>query len=178
MKLWHSIFIGTFVLLYGSLSLAILGSFVRDTVKALRLTDRPSRYRRGVAGFLLAVLLILSLGITVYAESQKSLVNLRGDQVLVPADVPPKTDYTLRRLITVDDRLIVFLYSDPRFGRPVDYAETYNLMGELLEVAWYRPAEGIQRARDINLGNPGANGPARILRTIRENPEHDRRSDR
>lgn len=178
MKLWHSIFIWTFIVLYGSLSLAILGSFARDTVKALRLADRPPRDGRGAAGFLLAVVLILTLAATVYAESQKLLVNLRGDEVLVPVDVPLKKDYVFQRLISVDDRLIVFIYSDPKFGRPVDYAETYNLMGELLEVAWYKPAEGVKRARDINLGNPRANGPARILRIVRENPAPDRRSGR
>lgn len=178
MKLWHSIFIWTFVILYGSLSLAILGSFVRDTAKVLRHPNRPPRHRRGVTGFVLAVLLILTLAATVYAESQKSLVNLRGDEVLVPAVVPSKTDYAFRRLISVDGRLIVFLYSDPKFGRPVDYAETYNLMGELLEVTWYQPAEGVQRARDINLGNPRANGPARILRIVQETPAPDRRSER
>ncbi|MEE9171475.1 MAG: hypothetical protein V3U41_01025, partial [candidate division NC10 bacterium] len=70
-------------------------------------------------------------------------------------------------------RLIVFLYSDPKFRRPVDYAETYNLMGELLEVAWYEPAGGLKRVRDINLGNPKATKPARVLDIPHERPELD-----
>ena len=123
---------------------------------------------------LLAILIILTVsGTPLYAESQRAMVNLRGDQVLVPNNVPPKERFVLQRLISVDDRLIVFLYSDPKFRRPVDYAETYNLMGELLEVAWYEPAEGLKRVRDINLGDPKAKGPARILEISRERPELD-----
>lgn len=137
MKLWYSIFIWTFIVLYGSLSLAIPTSL--------------------------------------QAESQRTLINLRGDQVLVPVDVPPKKDYVFQRLISVNDRLIVFLYRDPKFGRPVDYAETYNLTGELLEVAWYQPTEGLKRARDINLGNPKATEPARILKIVQEFPLPGRR---
>ena len=113
---------------------------------------------------LLAILIILTVsGTPLYAESQRAMVNLRGDQVFVPMDVPSKERFVLQRLVSVDDRLIVFLYRDPRFRRSVDYAETYNLMGELLEVAWYEPAEGLKRVRDINLGDPKAKGPARIL---------------
>ncbi|MEE9152508.1 MAG: hypothetical protein V3U42_00290 [candidate division NC10 bacterium] len=123
---------------------------------------------------LLAILIILTVSATpLYAESQRAMVNLRGDQVLVPNNVPPKERFVLQRLISVDNRLIVFLYSDPKFRRPVDYAETYNLMGELLEVAWYEPAEGLKRVRDINLGDPKAKGPARILEISRESPELD-----
>ena len=123
---------------------------------------------------LLAILIILTVSATpLYAESQRAMVNLRGDQVLVPNNVPPKERFVLQRLISVDDRLIVFLYRDPRFRRSVDYAETYNLMGELLEVAWYEPAEGLKRVRDINLGDPKAKGPARILEISRERPELD-----
>ncbi|MFQ5804448.1 MAG: hypothetical protein ACE5JQ_16280 [Candidatus Methylomirabilales bacterium] len=128
---------------------------------------------------LLAILIILTVSATpLYAESQRVMVNLRGDQVLVPNNVPPKERFVLRRLMSVDDRLIVFLYSDPKFRRPVDYAETYNLLGELLEVSWYEPAEGLKRVRDINLGDPKAKGPARILEISRELPELDLRAVR
>ncbi|MFQ5804396.1 MAG: hypothetical protein ACE5JQ_16015 [Candidatus Methylomirabilales bacterium] len=127
----------------------------------------------------LAILIILTVSATpLYAESQRAMVNLRGDQVLVPNNVPPKERFVLQRLISVDDRLIVFLYSDPKFRRPVDYAETYNLLGELLEVSWYEPAEGLKRVRDINLGDPKAKGPARILEISRELPELDLRAVR
>ena len=98
-------------------------------------------------------------------ESQRAIVNLRGDQVLVPGDVPPKDHFILQRLMSVDDRLIVFLYSGPKFQTRVDYSETYNLNGELLEIAWYHPTSGLKRVRDVNLGNPDAKGPARILKT-------------
>lgn len=116
---------------------------------------------------LLAILIVVTLSATpLYAESPKTMVNLRGDAVSVPADVPVKDQLVLQRLISVDDRLVVFLYRDPRFGRSVDYAETYNVMGELLEISWYNPSGGLKRARDINLGNPKATRPARILETL------------
>ncbi|MFQ5883301.1 MAG: hypothetical protein ACE5I9_12690 [Candidatus Methylomirabilales bacterium] len=179
MKLWYSIFIWTFIVLYGSLSLAILGSGIRNTAKALRRSNRPPSRRKGLPELVLAILLTLTISTTALsADSQRTLVNLRGDQVLVPVNVPPKKDYVFQRMISVNDRLIVFLYRDPKFGRPVDYAETYNLTGELLEVAWYQPTEGLKRARDINLGNPKARGPARILQIVQDFPVLDRRPDR
>jgi hypothetical protein len=98
-------------------------------------------------------------------ESQRAIVNLRGDRVLVPGDVPPKDRFVLQRLVSVDDLLIVFLYSDSRFQARVDYVETYNLSGELLEIAWYDAASGLQRVRDVNLGNRDAKRPARVLKT-------------
>lgn len=66
----------------------------------------------------------------------------------------------------MDDRLIVFLYRDPKFRHPVDYAETYNLMGELLEITWVESTGGLTIARDVNLGNPRAKGPARVLEIV------------
>lgn len=98
-------------------------------------------------------------------ESQRAMVNLRGDQVLVPGDVPPKDRFILQRLISVDDRLIVFLYSDSRVQTRVDYVETYNANGELLEIAWYDSTSGPKIVRDVNLGNRDAKRPARILKT-------------
>ncbi|MGH7423633.1 MAG: hypothetical protein ACREJ1_08135, partial [Candidatus Methylomirabilales bacterium] len=75
---------------------------------------------------------------------------------------------------------IVFLYRDPKFRRPVDYAETYNLRGELLEIAWVEPTGGLTIARDVNLGNPEARDPARVLEIIDLRPNGlfpDRRPD-
>ena len=112
--------------------------------------------------------------VPLHAESVRTLINLRGDKVLVPIDVPPQERFVLQRLISVEERLIVFLYHDPKFRHPVDYAETYNLMGELLQIAWYEPTGGLKIAQDINLGRPGAREPARILEIVREVPEDDR----
>ncbi len=131
----------------------------------------PSRWK-GLPKLLLAILFVLTVSVSpLHAGSQRIMVNLRGDQVVVPIEVPPKERFVLRRLINVNDQLIAFLYSDPRFRRPVDYAETYNLMGELLEIGWYTPTEGVKRARDINLGNRKARGPARILKILNDLPE-------
>ena len=108
---------------------------------------------------------ITSSDLVSVAESQRAIVNLRGDQVLVPGDVPSKDRFILQRLISVDDRLIIFLYSDPRFQTQVDYVETYNVNGELLEIAWYDPTSGPKTVRDVNLGIRDAKRPARILKT-------------
>ncbi len=119
----------------------------------------------------LVVLILFTMMVSVsplHAESNRTVVNLRGDEVLVPGDVPSKEGFVLQRLISVDDTLIVFLYSGPKFQLRVEYAETYNLNGELLEIAWYAQGEGLKRARDINLGNPKATAPARILEVFHE----------
>lgn len=122
----------------------------------------------------LAILFILTVGVNpLRAEPQRTVVNLRGDQVLIPTDVPPKERFVLQRLVSVADRLVVFLYRDPKFRRPVDYAETYNLTGELLEIAWYEPNGGLVRARDVNLGDPKAPGPARVLEIHNGRSERD-----
>lgn len=134
--------------------------------------------RTGLPEFLLAMLFTLTVsGTLLHAADQKTMVNLRGDQVLVPTDIPPKERFVFQRLLNVDNQLVVFLYSDPRFRRPVDYAETYNLKGELLEIAWYKPTEGLRRARDINLDNPTAKRPARILEIVHEFRGHNQGPD-
>ena len=92
--------------------------------------------KRGCLSLLLLMLFTLTFNVVpLHAESVRTLINLRGDKVLVPIDVPPKERFVLQRLISVEERLIVFLYHDPKFRRPVDYAETYNLIGELLQIA-------------------------------------------
>jgi hypothetical protein len=134
---------------------------------------------------LLAILFMFTITVTpLHAEPQRSMVNLRGHRVLIPLDVPPRENFVLQRQITVDDRLIVFLYHDPNFRRTVDYAETYNLKGDLLEIAWYQPTEGLKRAteglkraRDINLDDPKTAGVAGVLRILDALSEQGRRSD-
>lgn len=167
MKLWYTMFILTFIILYGTLSLAILGSWAVEKSRALWRSHRAPLRRQGLPELFLAILIALTVSVSpLYAESQAKVVNLRGDQVVVPMGVPPKERFILQQLISVDDRLVVFLYRDPRFRHPVDYAETYNLMGELLEIAWVEPTGGLTIARDINLGNRRATGPARILEIV------------
>lgn len=127
---------------------------------------------------LITILFMLTVSaIPLHAEPQRSMVNLRGNRVLIPMDVPPREGFVLQRRITVDDRLIVFLYQDPKFRRTVDYAETYNLNGDLLEIAWYQPTEGLKRARDINLDDPKTAGVAGVLRVLDAFSEQGRRSD-
>jgi len=155
MKLWYTIFIATFLIIYGTLSLVLLGSWV------------IKKTRKGLTALLLMFLIGLAGSVSpLYGGSETTVVNLRGDQVRVPMEVPPRERFVLQRLISVDSRLIVFLYSDPRFRRPVDYAESYNLIGELLEIAWFNPTGSLVVARDINLGNRKATGPARILEIV------------
>ena len=181
MKLWYTLFILTFIVLYGTLSVAILGSWVYETARGLR-GRRPLSRRKGLRELLLVILTTLAVSVNpLHAGSETTVANLRGDQVRVPMEVPPKERFVLQRLISVDDRLIVFLYRDPKFRHPVDYAETYNLRGELLEIAWVEPTGGLTIARDINLGKPEARGPARVLEIIDLRPNDvfpDRRQDR
>jgi len=166
MKLWHTMFILTFIILYGTLSVAILSSWVYEKARALH-GRRVFFRRKGLRELLLVILTTLAVsGSPLHAGSETTVANLRGDQVRVPMEVPPKERFVLQRLISVDDRLIVFLYRDPKFRHPVDYAETYNLMGELLEITWVEPTGGLTIARDINLGNPKAKGPARVLEIV------------
>ena len=166
MKLWHTMFILTFIILYGTLSVAILGSWVYEKARALH-GRRVLFRRKGLRELLLVILTTLAVSASpLHAGSETMVANLRGDQVRVPMEVPPKERFVLQRLISVDDRLIVFLYRDPKFRHPVDYAETYNLMGELLEITWVEPTGGLTIARDINLGNPKAKGPARVLEIV------------
>ena len=40
MKLWYTIFISTFIIIYGTLSLALLGGWVVERVKVLRDSHR------------------------------------------------------------------------------------------------------------------------------------------
>lgn len=155
MKLWYTIFISTFRIIYGTLSLVLLGGWVIE------------KARKGLSALLLALLIGLAGSVSpLYAGSETTVTNLRGDRVRVPMEVPPRERFVLQRLINVEERLIVFLYHDPKFRHPVDYAETYNLTGELLEIVWIRPTGGFGVARDINLGNRKAKGPARILEIV------------
>lgn len=133
-----------------------------------------------LCGLLLVVAFTAIVGVTtLYGESQRTVANLRGDQVVIPGDVPPKKGFVLQRLISVDDRLIVFLYSGSKFQGRVEYAETYNLNGELLEIAWYDPGEGLRRARDVNMmGDTTATRPARILEIFDDLRMFDKGSDK
>jgi len=167
MKLWYTLFISTFIVTYGTLSLVLLGGWIVERVRVLRDSHRRPFLRKDLTALLLALLIGLAGSASpLHAGSETTVANLRGDQVRVPMEVPPKERFVLQRLISVDDRLIVFLYRDPKFRHPVDYAETYNLMGELLEITWVEPTGGLTIARDINLGNPKAKGPARVLEIV------------
>lgn len=150
-------------------------------MKARYLTFILPSCRKGLPGLLLTIAFVLIAFIAsvvpTHAEPHRNMVNLRGNRVLVPLEVPPKEDYVFQRFISVDNEFIVFLYRDPRFHHAVDYSETYDLRGELLEIAWYKPAEGLKRARDISLDTPQAETPARVLEIIYDSREHDRSSE-
>lgn len=47
MKLWHAMFILTFIMVYGTLSLALLGSWTYESAKSLRNAPRPSACSKG-----------------------------------------------------------------------------------------------------------------------------------
>lgn len=76
MKLWYSIFIATFVAVYGTLSLALLGSWVHETAKALRDSRRRSPSRAGTAGAL--------MGVTLFVSAAASLLIAQVSQIFWP----------------------------------------------------------------------------------------------
>jgi hypothetical protein len=46
-----------------------------------------------------------------------------------------------------------------------------------MEITWYKPTEGLKRARDINLDDPETAGVAGVLRILDALSEQGRRSD-
>ncbi|MGH7253741.1 MAG: hypothetical protein ACREIE_08085, partial [Nitrospiraceae bacterium] len=121
MRLWHTIFIATFITIYGTLSLVLLGGWVVERVRVLGDSHGRPTLRKGLSALVLAFLIGLAGSVSpLYAGSETTVANLRGDQVRIPMEVPPRERFVLQRLISVEDRLIVFLYNDPRFQRPVD----------------------------------------------------------
>ncbi len=47
MKLWYTMFIFTFIMIYGTLSFALLGSWAYAKVGSLRVVRRPPASRKG-----------------------------------------------------------------------------------------------------------------------------------
>lgn len=76
MKLWHSIFILTFIVLYGSLSLVFLGSWIYEAAKVVKDTYRLAPARLERAGAL--------VGATVVATALVGMLIVQGSQVFWP----------------------------------------------------------------------------------------------
>ena len=64
---------------------------------------------------------------------------------------------------TDNGELILALYGDPTTERLAHYAETYDLAGNLLEIAWYDQTGQVKVAQDKNLTDPDARGPAKAF---------------
>jgi hypothetical protein len=67
MKLWHNIFIMSFIVLYGSLSLVILGSWIHEAAEVLRDTYRGSSasHRLRTAGAVIGATVVASVAVGV-----------------------------------------------------------------------------------------------------------------
>ncbi len=76
MKLWYTIFIATFAAVYGMLSFMLLGSWMHETVKALRDAHRRSLHRAGRAGAL--------MGVTLFVSAAASLLITQVSQIFWP----------------------------------------------------------------------------------------------
>ncbi len=76
MKLWHSIFIVTFVFLYGTLSLVLLGSWILDTARVLRDTSQKSSQRLARARAV--------IGATVLATAAVGILITHGSLIFYP----------------------------------------------------------------------------------------------
>jgi len=104
------------------------------------------------------------------SEETRTLTTIRGETVVVPDVVPDRRELDPLGMLVVafetpigKGGLIVALYDNPNSQRLGDYVETYDLAGNLLEITWYDEGGQVKAARDKNLTNPGARGPAKIL---------------
>lgn len=123
--------------------------------------------RIGVAAILLGLLLAPMSG---RAEETRTLTTPRGEMVIVPEIVPDGGKLALLGMLVVEvetsigkGELIVLLYDDPESERVGDYAETYDLAGNLLEITWYDQIGQVRVAQDKNLTDPDAKGPAKVF---------------
>lgn len=94
--------------------------------------------------------------------SPRTMLDLRGETVLVPSSTPETKDFRLLTFfkISFDERLvaIVAFYNDPTTPRDVDYAEIYQGTGRLLGIAWLDQV-GIPRlAMDYGLNDEEPKG--------------------
>lgn len=117
-----------------------------------------------VRSMILLAVLVLGLGAAAKAEEMRTIQSVLGAEVRVPAVVPDRDRYTPAGAVLVGGELAVLVYTDPERPDRVQYAEAYDLAGNLLWIAWY-DAEGTMRVvADENLEDPDSEGPARILR--------------
>ncbi len=76
MKLWHTIFVVSFITIYGSLSVMFLGTWIYEAAKVLTDTRRQALNRMARAGAV--------IGATVVATALVGMVIGRGIQVSWP----------------------------------------------------------------------------------------------
>jgi hypothetical protein len=69
MKLWQTLFIGTYVLVYGSVSLVLLGSWIQEVIRDSRVAGRPADELLGRRGALVGATVLASafIGLCVLA---------------------------------------------------------------------------------------------------------------
>ena len=123
--------------------------------------------KNGAVAIVLGLLLVATSG---QAEETRGLTTLRGETVIVPQLVPDREELVLLGVPVVEvetptgtGRLILALYGDPTTERQARYAETYDLAGNLLEIAWYDQTGRVRVAQDKNVTDPDAKGPAKVF---------------
>jgi hypothetical protein len=123
--------------------------------------------KNGAAAIILGLLLVATPG---HAEETRALTTLKGETVIVPRLVPEREQLVLLGVPVVEvetstgkGRLILALYGDPTTERQARYAETYDLAGNLLEIAWYDQTGQMRVAQDKNVTDPDAKGPAKVF---------------
>lgn len=133
---------------------------------------KMNRYKiRNVAPLLLlAVLLVARPGGAEEIDAKRTLVNLKGEMVVVPDEVPDREMLLLlgRHTVRVEtptrkSGLILVLYHNPKSQGLNNYIETYDLAGNLLEITWSDEGGKVKVARDKNLTSPDAKAPAKVL---------------
>lgn len=117
-----------------------------------------------VRSLILLAVLVLGLGAAAQAEEMKTIQGAFGAEVRVPAVVPDRDRYTPAGAVLVGGELAVLVYTDPERPDRVQYAEAYDLGRNLLWIAWSDADGEVHLVADENLEDPGAKGPAGILR--------------
>lgn len=102
------------------------------------------------------------------ARTQSTL--LKGELVTVPVIVPEREALALLEVQVVQVEtpigkvgFVLAFYNNPKSQGLKNYVETYDLTGNLLEIAWYDEAGQMRVAQDKSLSDPGAEEPAKVL---------------
>lgn len=121
----------------------------------------------------IAVALFISLILVpwpVRAEETRTQSTLKGEAVIVPVIVPEREALALLEVQVVQwetpigkGGLVLAFYNNPKSRGVRNYVETYDLTGNLLEIAWFDEGGQLKVAQDKSLSDPDAKESAKAL---------------